>query len=213
MFRDRRFFRAVEAAPGFSDVCLSTTACDPVHHVGYQCVRKLVFHSGQRLSEGSLSGEHCSASCVNQRERVTQYWASPSEERRKTIWLFCCCLLGYFCDAFSHHWDSCWSWKHSEQCRTPSLFHNFEVSQGARSHSLKHYGFQFGTLPQLRKPHSPNYQNLATSIMSNCPIFPSIALTHVVIDNLHPGHQDTRRWTVVVIKAYYKFTIFEIWRF
>jgi len=27
---------------------------------------------------------------------------------------------------------------------TPSLFHNFEVSQGACSHSLKHYGFQFG---------------------------------------------------------------------
>jgi len=33
----------------------------------------------------------------------------------------------------------------TEQCTTPSLFHNFEVSQGARSHSLKHYGFQFGT--------------------------------------------------------------------
>ena len=73
MFRDRRFFRAVEAASilvfldpraegslGFSDVYFSTTACDPVHHVGLQCVRKLVFHSGQRLSEGSLWGEHCS---------------------------------------------------------------------------------------------------------------------------------------------------------
>jgi len=33
----------------------------------------------------------------------------------------------------------------TEQCTTPSLFHNFEVSQGARSHSLKHYGFEFGT--------------------------------------------------------------------
>ena len=33
----------------------------------------------------------------------------------------------------------------TEQCTTPSLFHNFEVSQGARSHSLKHYGLQFGT--------------------------------------------------------------------
>jgi len=33
----------------------------------------------------------------------------------------------------------------TEQCTTPSLFHNFEASQGARSHSLKHYGFQFGT--------------------------------------------------------------------
>jgi len=31
----------------------------------------------------------------------------------------------------------------TEQCTTPSLFHNFEVSQGARIHSLKHYGFQF----------------------------------------------------------------------
>ena len=33
----------------------------------------------------------------------------------------------------------------TEQYITPSLFHNFEVSQGACSHSLKHYGFQFGT--------------------------------------------------------------------
>jgi len=33
----------------------------------------------------------------------------------------------------------------TEQCTTPLLFHNFEVSQGAHSHSLKHYGFQFGT--------------------------------------------------------------------
>jgi len=33
----------------------------------------------------------------------------------------------------------------TEQCKTPSLFHNFEVSQGTRSHSIKHYGFQFGT--------------------------------------------------------------------
>jgi len=32
-----------------------------------------------------------------------------------------------------------------EQCTTPSLFHSFEASQGARSDSLKHYGFQFGT--------------------------------------------------------------------
>jgi len=31
----------------------------------------------------------------------------------------------------------------TEQCTTPSLFHNFEVSQGACSHSLKHYGFLF----------------------------------------------------------------------
>jgi len=34
---------------------------------------------------------------------------------------------------------------YTEQCTTPSLFHNFEVSQGARSHSLKNYGFQFRT--------------------------------------------------------------------
>ena len=33
----------------------------------------------------------------------------------------------------------------TEQCTTPSLFHNFEASLGACSHSLKHYGFQFGT--------------------------------------------------------------------
>ena len=31
---------------------------------------------------------------------------------------------------------------YTEQCTTPSLFHKFEVSQGARSHSLKNYGFQ-----------------------------------------------------------------------
>ena len=34
---------------------------------------------------------------------------------------------------------------YTEQCMTPLLFYNFEVSQGVRSHSLKHYGFQFGT--------------------------------------------------------------------
>ena len=49
-----------EGSLGFPDVYLSTTACDPVHHVGLQCFRKLVFHLGQRLSESSLWGEHCS---------------------------------------------------------------------------------------------------------------------------------------------------------
>jgi len=34
---------------------------------------------------------------------------------------------------------------YTEQCTTPSLFHNFEVSRGARSHSLANYGFQLGT--------------------------------------------------------------------
>jgi len=29
---------------------------------------------------------------------------------------------------------------HTEQCTTPSLSHNIEVSQGARRHSLKSYG-------------------------------------------------------------------------
>jgi len=33
----------------------------------------------------------------------------------------------------------------TEQCTTPLLFHNFEVSQGARNHSLNNYGFHFGT--------------------------------------------------------------------
>ena len=37
----------------------------------------------------------------------------------------------------------------TEQYITPSLFHNFEVSQGACSHSLKHYGFQFGILTKV----------------------------------------------------------------
>ena len=32
-----------------------------------------------------------------------------------------------------------------EQCTTPSSFHNFEVLPGACNHSLKSYGFQFGT--------------------------------------------------------------------
>ena len=34
--------------------------------------------------------------------------------RRKTICMFCCCWVGYFRDAFSRHWESCWSWKHSK---------------------------------------------------------------------------------------------------
>jgi len=49
-----------EGSLGFPDVYLSTTACDPVHHIGLKCVKKLVFYSGQRLSECSLWGEHCS---------------------------------------------------------------------------------------------------------------------------------------------------------
>ena len=32
----------------------------------------------------------------------------------------------------------------TEQCTTSSLVHNFEVSWGSHSHSLKNYGFQFG---------------------------------------------------------------------
>ena len=34
---------------------------------------------------------------------------------------------------------------YTEQCTTPLLLHNFEVLQGAHSHSLKNYGLQFGT--------------------------------------------------------------------
>jgi len=34
---------------------------------------------------------------------------------------------------------------YTEQCTTPSLLHNIEVSQGARSQVLKNYGFHFGT--------------------------------------------------------------------
>jgi len=33
----------------------------------------------------------------------------------------------------------------TEQCTTPSLFHNFEISQGTRNHSFTNYGFHFGT--------------------------------------------------------------------
>jgi len=38
-----------------------------------------------------------------------------------------------------------------EQSTTPSLFHEFEVSEGTCDHSLKNYGFQFGT-PFSRVP-------------------------------------------------------------
>jgi len=31
----------------------------------------------------------------------------------------------------------------TEQCTTPLLLHNIEVSQGAHSHLLKNYGFHF----------------------------------------------------------------------
>jgi len=33
----------------------------------------------------------------------------------------------------------------TELCTTPLPFHNFEVSRGTCNHSLKNYGFQFGT--------------------------------------------------------------------
>jgi len=50
----------------------------------------------------------------------------------------CCVNLSRW---FTHETEAFFT----EQCTTPSLFHNFVVSLGARSHSLKHYGFQFGT--------------------------------------------------------------------
>jgi len=48
--------------------------------------------------------------------------------------------------AWTSHGGLCMRQQHffTEQCTTPLLFHNFEVSQDARSHSLKNHGFQFG---------------------------------------------------------------------
>ena len=97
---------------------------------GYECLARL------QSCEKSDGVVHCSVqnaavSCVNQCERVMQYWASPSEERRKkkqeerkkkeerrkkeerkTFGPFCKLLVWYLCNAFSRHWESCWSWKH-----------------------------------------------------------------------------------------------------
>jgi len=48
-----------------------------------------------------------------------------------------------------------------EQCTTPSSFHNFEVSPGACNHSLKSYGFQFGT-PFSSIAHTHVYLHIAS---------------------------------------------------
>jgi len=50
-----------------------------------------------------------------------------------------------------------------EQCTTPSLFHNFEVSQGTRNHSLKNYGFQFGMSFSQSKPPITDHLTLSDS--------------------------------------------------
>jgi len=57
---------------------------------------------------------HCSVqnaavSCVNQRERFTQYWASLSKGRRKTFGPFCEFLVWYLRNVFSHRCECCWS--------------------------------------------------------------------------------------------------------
>ena len=66
---------------------------------------------------------HCSVkndavSCVNHCERITQYWAILPEERRKKeaerkiFVAFCEFLVWYLHNAFSCHWEPCWSLKH-----------------------------------------------------------------------------------------------------
>ena len=53
--------------------------------------------------------------------------------------------LAQYCVNLSHWFTHKTAAFPTEQCTTPSLFHNFEASQSARIHSLKHNGFQFGT--------------------------------------------------------------------
>jgi len=40
--------------------------------------------------------------------------ASPLKKEKKTFCPFCKFLVWYFHNAFSCHWESCWSWKHSK---------------------------------------------------------------------------------------------------
>jgi len=54
-------------------------------------------------------------------------------------------VLAQYCVNLTHWFMHKTAAFYTEQCTTPSLFHNFEFSQGTRSHSLKHYSFQFGT--------------------------------------------------------------------
>jgi len=51
--------------------------------------------------------------------------------------------LAQYCVNLSHWFTHETAAFSTEQCMTPSLLHNFEASQGAHSHSLKHYDFQF----------------------------------------------------------------------
>ena len=41
--------------------------------------------------------------------RSTEPADLKKKEERKTFGLFCEFLVWYFCDAFSRHWESCWS--------------------------------------------------------------------------------------------------------
>jgi len=53
--------------------------------------------------------------------------------------------LAHYCVNLSRWFTHETAALYTGQCTTPSLFHNFEVSRGARSHSLKYYGFLFET--------------------------------------------------------------------
>jgi len=41
-----------------------------------------------------------------------------SQTGRKPFGSFCKFLVWYFCNAFSHHWESRWSWKDSKMIST-----------------------------------------------------------------------------------------------
>jgi len=79
-----------------------------------------------------------------------KYHESTEPESTKTTKLFFFLLLSsdrlaQYCINLSRWFMHETAAFYTEQCTAPSLFHSFEVSQGARSHSLKNYGFQFGT--------------------------------------------------------------------
>jgi len=85
------------------------------------------------------------------REKASRRYQTRSSQNRRNVFLSFFLLLSSS-DGLAHYCVNLSRWFmhetaafYTEQCTTPSLFHNFEVQQGARSHSLKNYGFQFGT--------------------------------------------------------------------
>ena len=54
---------------------------------------------------------------------------------------------------------------YTEQCTSPSLFHNFGVSQGARSHSLKNQEVGHGTLKNREVGHATRHEVIIDFVM------------------------------------------------